>query len=90
MYVEDLFVWSIGIGGALGFATALGTSIPMWRLGGNMAGLHVYSILYNFRETSSLEQRGVKVSRKDYWVELPDCFADPQSTRRNLDALFGG
>ena len=33
---------------------------------GNMAGLHVYSILYNYRETSSLEQRGVKVKSKDY------------------------
>lgn len=57
---------------------------------GNMAGLHVYSILYNYRETSSLEQRGVKVKRKDYWVRSTDCFADPKSTRRNLNALFGG
>ena len=57
---------------------------------GNMAGLHVYSILYNYRETSSLEQRGVKVKRKDYWVRSTDCYADPKSTRRNLNALFSG
>ena len=193
MYAEDVFVWAIGIGGALGLATALVTAVLMWRHGGNsigeiakytasafltpacivlaiggwlhgklppgqfsiagvadqsitsaaafdagehclggpaddrhhpgiracfehyarkynsrnrlkieseemgqlikdgnMAGLHVYSILYNYRETSSLEQRGVKVKRKDYWVRSTDCFADPKSTRRNLNALFGG
>lgn len=57
---------------------------------GNMAGLHIYSILYNYRATSSLETRGVKVKRKDYWVRPADCFADPRSTSRNLNALFSG
>ena len=57
---------------------------------GNMAGLHIYSILYNYRATSSLETRGVKVKRKDYWVRSADCFADPRSTSRNLNALFSG
>ena len=41
---------------------------------GDMAGLHVYSILYNYRETSSLEQRGVKVKSKDYWGRSTDFF----------------
>ena len=31
MYAEDVFVWAIGIGGALGLATALVTAILMWR-----------------------------------------------------------
>ena len=35
MYAEDVFVWAIGIGGALGLATALVTAILMWRHGGN-------------------------------------------------------
>ena len=193
MYAEDVFVWAIGIGGALGLATAVVTAVLMWRHGGNsigeitkytasafltpacivlaiggwlhgklppgqfsiagvadqsitsaaafesgeqclagpvddrhhpgirarfdryarkyssrnrlkiesetmgqlvkdgnMAGLHVYSILYNYRETSSQEQRGVKVKRKDYWVRSTDCFADPKSTSRSLKVLFGG
>ena len=38
MYAEDVFVWAIGIGGALGLATALVTAILMWRHGGNSIG----------------------------------------------------
>ena len=57
---------------------------------GKMAGLHGYSILYNYRETSSLEQRGVKLKSKEYLVQSTDCFADQKSTRRNLNALFRG
>ena len=57
---------------------------------GKMAGLHGYSILYHYRETSSLEQRGVKLKCIEYLVQSIDCFVDQTSTRHYLNALFGG
>ena len=57
---------------------------------GNAAGLHVYSILYNYRETRESEGIGLKVKRKEYWVRSADCFASSKSTSRNLQAVFGG
>jgi len=57
---------------------------------GRLAGLHVYSILYNYRETRESEGLGLKVKRKEYWVRSSDCFADPKSTRRNFRALIAG
>ena len=57
---------------------------------GNAAGLHVYSILYNYRETRESEEIGLKVKRKEYWVRSADCFASSKSTSRNLQAVFGG
>ena len=34
--------------------------------------------------------RGVKIKGQDYWVQWTECLADSKSTRRNLNALFGG
>ena len=38
MHAEDVFIWAIGIGVALGLATAVVTAVLMWRHGGNSIG----------------------------------------------------
>lgn len=57
---------------------------------GKFAGLHIYSITYNFREKQRDNKlMPVRVKRKDYWVRTSDCAADRRTTESSVMAILG-
>lgn len=56
---------------------------------GRFEGLHVYTIVYNFREKQKDSNLlSVKVKRKDFWVRTEDCAANRRSTDSSIGAVF--
>ena len=56
---------------------------------GRFEGLHIYSIVYNYREKKrDSNLLTLKVKRKDFWVRSSDCAAAPRATESSIGAVL--
>ena len=56
---------------------------------GRFEGLHIYSIVYNYREKQKDSNiMSLQVARKDFWVRTSDCAADKRSTDGSIGAVL--
>lgn len=56
---------------------------------GRFEGLHIYTIVYNYREKKSDSNvMPLKLERKDFWVRTSDCAASRRSTDSSIGAVL--